>query len=117
MTDRWLKLLGATIILAVIWGVAPAQQPKELAGEDPTTVETLGKRLTAVEKAVAEMAKAEAIATPMAVSARLDRIENRITRLETENTRYRPGAPAVGSLSLLESRLRSLESEVARLRR
>lgn len=117
MTDRWAKLFCATVLLAAVWGAATAQQPKETANETLLTVETMDKRLAEVEKVVAHIAKAEAFATPIAINARLDRLENRITRIETENSRYCPGAPAVGSLSMLESRLRSLESEVARQRR
>ena len=117
MTHQSAKLLWAAVLFAALWGAAPAQQPNEAAAEGRATLETIDKRLAAVERLLAAMAKAETVADSVAIGARLDRLENRITRIETENSRYRPGAPAIGSLSMLESRLRSLESEVARMRR
>lgn len=91
---------------------ASAAKPKPV----DQRLEELEERLTGVEKTIAGLLPVGERAAPT-IGPRLNQLETRVSRLEADALRYRPGAPMTGSLPMIESRLRALESEVARLRR
>lgn len=113
--------LTAGFVLTLLLGLAMGSALRSQAPQkEPKTVEQrleeLEDRVGGIEKTLAGLLPA---AGKIASSddARLSRLETRINRLEEQSLRYRPGAPMTGSLPMIESRLRALESEVARLRR
>jgi hypothetical protein len=103
--------MTAVAIGSVIW----SQQAKE----QPSTVEErlakLEERLVSTERAVRVLADPPTRLPEGALEARLMRLEDRLTRLETSSQRTAPGAPGPNFDRVLEARIRALERQVARL--
>ena len=114
MASKW-SVLAFALLLCVLWAGLGAQEQPDRA--DPA--ERLGrieKRLAEIENHLGQLSLAtSASRRPLPSTSRIDRLEQRVSRLESGAgaLSYRPG----GSSSMLESRLRTLEREVSRLRR
>jgi len=114
------RLLRTALVVAAgvaIWSGLWGQQ----AQQEPATVE---ERLQAAEQRLAMLEKAldTSVEPPTrlpeaALESRLGRLESRVDKLEAQSLRQPVGAPSAGYDRMLESRVRMLEQQVARLRR
>jgi len=119
---KW-KSHYAVAALAVTLGVLSgmrAQEPATKQQDPAQQLQDLSKRVEGIEKSLAGLLASQGTANlppgvaGASLTARLDRIDSRLSQLEAEG-RYRAGTP--GSGGQVESRLSALEREVARLRR
>jgi hypothetical protein len=103
------------VLLALAFGATPQQTPPPQPEDLAKQVQGLAKRLEALEKQLPVAGAAPSSAALTAVDTRIYRIETRLDRLEAHGSAPFNGSLSSGEILRLESRLSSLESQVARL--
>ena len=113
MRHSWLPsiLLACALAAAVVSAQTDTTNSSDLADR----IAALDQRVAAIEKALTERRISEAARGGGASESRLNQIETRLTRLENTSTSLSSGG--LSDTRLLESRIRTLEQEVMRLRR
>jgi hypothetical protein len=99
------KWLLALVALAAMLAQAPPK-PKD----DP-----VARRFEALESRLLALERSLAAAPTSSLDGRLDRLDARLSRLEERALQTRPGDS--GAILRLESRVQSLESQMARIQR
>lgn len=113
---RFLRTILVVISMAAIWSVMWGQQANQ---EPATTEERLAQaeeRLAVLEKALAASPELAGRLPQSALETRLARLEARVEKLEAQSLREPVAAPSSGYDRMLESRVRALERQVARIR-
>ncbi len=114
MASKW-SVLAFALLFCVLWaGLRAQDQPDR--GDPAERLGRIEKRLAEIETHLGQLSLASSASQrPLPSASRIDRLEQRVSRLESGAgaLSYRPG----GASSMLESRLRTLEREVSRLRR
>ena len=116
MTKRW-SLLSVALLFCALWaGLPTLGQDQPDRGDPAERLARIETRLAEIETHLGQLSLASSASQrPLPSASRIDRLEQRVGRLESGAgaLSYRPG----GASSMLESRLRTLEREVSRLRR
>ena len=108
-----LAIAAGVAIWSVLWG----QQPEEKTATVDGRLEQAEKRLAMLEKALDASVEPPTRMPDAALESRLGRLESRVERLEAQSLRQPVGSAAPSNNRMLESRVRALEQQVARLRR
>ena len=105
------------LLFCVLWaGLRMRAQDQPDRGDSVERLDRIETRLAQIETHLGQLALASSPSQrPLASASRIDRLDQRVSRLESGAgaLSYRPG----GASAMMESRLRSLEREVSRLRR
>ena len=123
--NRWLQAALAATATAVVWSALwaqpqqpqQAQQPKQEPASVEQRLEAAEQRLVLLEKALNSSAESPTRLPDAALETRLGRLESRVEKIEAQTLRQPVGAPSGSYDRMLESRVRMLEQQVARIRR
>jgi len=114
---KWLRTALLVAAAVAIWSVLWGQQPQQEPATVEQRLETAEQRLALLEKALNTSAESPTLLPDAARESRLNRLEGRVDRLEAQSLRQPVGAPSAGFDRMLESRVRMLEQQIARLSR
>jgi hypothetical protein len=115
--NRWLQAALAGAAAVAVWSALWAQQPQQEPASVEQRLEAAEQRLALLEKARDTSAESAARLPDAALETRLGRLESRVEKIEGQSLRQPVGAPSGSYDRMLESRVRMLEQQVARLRR
>lgn len=112
---RFSRMMLVVAAMALVWSVMWGQQAQQEPATTEERLEQAEERLAVLEKAVAESPELAARLPQPALESRLARLEARVEKLEAQSLREPVAAPSSGYDRMLESRVRALERQVARI--